>query len=181
MPKSRLCSECGHWQFPFGCIIPHLSLGDLTLYGAVLVLLYVTFRSIVFGDAADLSAKPLKCGNWEVELLITNSGTARGIMAEPKLVVELDEGTRREFEALMSEPSGTGSSLVLDPTESSSPSAPSRLLSLMIQEKDRSKFAALANQNQDCTVSAEFDRYLTNDADSESDHVDVCDCVEFLR
>ena len=91
--KTRYCTRCHHWQFPFAFLIPRFSFQDIALYGSVIVVLFSTFNIALFGRKADLLVFPLSCERNTASVYVANKGTHVGIMTDAEIQAKENEAT----------------------------------------------------------------------------------------
>ncbi len=174
--NASICKECGLWQNKFGWIIPQLSIGDLTLYAAVAVLLIATFRSLLFGASADLVVRPLSCGKSQVDLALINDGTGTGIVSGPAITVRASGNRQRVTDAIMKIDGKTVSAVAISPTD------PMRLASLTVTSTGRAGlFEVVSSGDEMCEVSVGFSQSVSSNLEPEPLIQLACTCQEFFQ
>ncbi|MEJ8574166.1 hypothetical protein [Microbaculum marinum] len=83
---ARVCPECDRWQMPFGWLASQVSLGDIALYGSLVVVVWSTFNIAILGDRARFDRTHLSCGGYAAKVYIANTGTSRGILESASAV-----------------------------------------------------------------------------------------------
>lgn len=100
MPNNAsLCPNCDRWQFPGSWLISQLSLGDIALYGSIVIVLLSSFNIALTGKKAKFEATPLSCSAYAAEVFLGNTGTSRGILLSAKVVPVGDSASGKAYSA----------------------------------------------------------------------------------
>jgi len=87
-PGARFCTECDQWQDCRGRFLSQMNLGDLALYGSIVVLLFTSFSALAFGKHAKIEATTLNCSDFIATAYVSNSGSTSGIITRAALWAE---------------------------------------------------------------------------------------------
>lgn len=77
---ARVCTECNQWQRPQDWLISQVSLGDVALYGSLVLLIWSSFNLAILGEEAKFEATFIGCGAYQADIYFANTGTSRGIL-----------------------------------------------------------------------------------------------------
>jgi hypothetical protein len=77
---ARVCIECHQWQTTPDWLMSQVGLGDVALYGSLILVIWSSFNLAILGEKARFKATFLGCSAYEAEVYVANTGTSRGIL-----------------------------------------------------------------------------------------------------
>ncbi|SFR10126.1 hypothetical protein [Poseidonocella sedimentorum] len=175
--KARLCPNCDRWQFSGGWLISQISLGDIALYGSIVVVLWSSFNIALTGKKAKFDATPLSCSAFAADVFIGNTGTTRGILLTATVTPVGDGAAGKTYSAQIVHSDGQ-KHLSLAPeadgviTVSLAGSA----------DSDRGEFAVSSAALPNCTVTIELEAIHRPNGSTISIPIPkACPCFDFRK
>ncbi|MEO1538269.1 MAG: hypothetical protein AAFR73_11110 [Pseudomonadota bacterium] len=172
---ARLCPNCDRWQFPGSWLVSQLSLGDVALYGSIVVVLWSSFNVALTGRRAKLDATPLACSGHTAEVYLGNSGTSQGVLVSAAVTPVGDANEGKAYSAEIAH-SGEGARLSLAPdsNEIIKVSMPSGV------GGERGDFALEAADLSNCSVKLEIEAIYKSDGSTTTVQIPkACKCSDF--
>jgi hypothetical protein len=155
--------------------LPQLSLGDLALYGSLVIVLFTTFDIAIFGKNAELVATPLSCGNRIARLYVSNNGNDEAIMTKATLQAVQGSAAGPELEASLTAVYATGNSPRI-------PLGEGRIVELKLKEDDLPTFGGMTDTNSNaCVVRSTITAVVKADGTKKPLPIkETCKCSELL-
>lgn len=167
-----ICSECDRWQMPMGWLASQVSLGDVALYGSLVVVVWSTFNIAIWGERARLGTTHLSCGSYAAEVYIANTGTSRGIFVSATAAPVIGSDTAEAVAATVTRVGASGGHPVLAEGEGD-------IFRLEVPPNQWSAFDSRMTLN-DCHVA--LDVRIIDRPDGGTDDIDMprsCTCSDF--
>ncbi len=170
-PGARKCTECGEWQKQrdqlLGVLLGKASLGDIALVASVLLLLWTTFSSFIFGESAHVEMRTLTCEGGAVTAALFNSGSVDGVVTSPVLYGINQSQPVLLGEMIATEGEATPAALVL------APNAGPRVVTFTLATSTHVELSRLAAGSQ-CEVRAT--KYEKDAPDGRDVNGGTCPC-----
>ena len=77
---ARVCIECNQWQRTPDWLMSQVGLGDVALYGSLILVIWSSFNLAIIGEKARFKATFLGCSAYGAEIYVANTGTSQGIL-----------------------------------------------------------------------------------------------------
>ena len=182
--RTRYCSACKQWQFPFAFVLTHIRIADIPLYGSVIALLVTTFSFSIFGKEAELHLASAYCRQYGADIVVYNRGNSEGILTNARLqAVEGSRAGDKLFVSLLVQGARTVQKAdeIDDQRTSIIPPGEGRIIQLRLL----SSRVELRNGDPDlnsslCQIKVHFAAHLSLDASPTPFSKDLCQCSDFV-
>ena len=172
--KARLCPGCDRWQFPFGWLASQLSLGDVALYGSLVVVVWSTFNIVLFGKEAEFDTILLSCSNHVAEVYVANTGTSRGILVSGTVRPKTRTNNGTTVDAAVAPSESARGRPVIEP-------ASGDIVRLEVPISARGSFDSQTG-GAECSVALEFDAIYRSDGKMKPISIpEACSCSDFQQ
>ena len=173
---ARFCTECNQWQDNCDRFLSQINLGDIALYGSILVLLYSSFHATVFGKHARMEATALACSGYTASAYLSNSGNAPGVV------------TAATLQAVQGSVKGAVIDTAFEKTDGSSDNRTvagdsGHVFRLLLDGSDRpTLLTGVASTDNACIVRATFSVITDSEATLETISArGSCSCADFVK
>ena len=182
--RTRYCSACKHWQFPFAFLLTHIRFTDIPLYGSVIALLVTTYSLSIFGKEAELFIASSYCRQYAADIVVYNRGNSEGILTNARLqAVEGSRAGDKLYVSLLVQGAHTVQKTdeIDDQRTSIIPPGEGRIIQLRLL----SSRVDLRNGDPDlnsnsCQIKVHFAAHLSIDASPTPFSKDLCQCSDFV-
>lgn len=174
LPKNDawLCKECGHWQFRWSFLLPQI--GNLALYGSLVVLLFTNFSDAIFGRAADLTISPLACGQYQARVYLSNKGNYEAVFATATLRAYMKRSSTKTRAATATVNWGDAKNSDIIATDKGWP------VTVGLQSGSRSGFLDGVDVSKaSCRVELRVTALINAAGKKQVEPTKVCTCAEF--
>lgn len=174
--RARFCTECNNWQDYRGWFWSQISIGDISLYGSIILLLFTTFQSTLLGKHAKIHATALSCSGYAVQVHVANSGSSMAIVTSARL---------QAIQGIIKGPQTSAAYVRTDGSSDPQTVSPDshHVLALALADNDRASFFdKLTPTDPSCLVHVVFDAIV--DASATKEPVPVagsCSCPDFAE
>ncbi|MEO1495171.1 MAG: hypothetical protein AAFV19_23760 [Pseudomonadota bacterium] len=174
LPKNDawLCKECGHWQFRGSFLLPQI--GNLALYGSLVVLLFTNFSGAIFGRAADLKISPLACGQYQARVYLSNKGNYEAVFATATLRAYMNQYSTTEKAATTTVDWGDAKNSGVIATDKGWP------VTVGLHSSSRPGFLDGVDVSKDaCRVEVKVTALIDATGKKDVEPREVCTCADF--
>lgn len=92
-PMARYCTQCNNWLTVPDWLKNQFNLGDIALYGSLILVLVSSFQNVIWSKTARLEATVFKCGDKSLQVHIVNDGSAPGLIVSGRMRAVTDANT----------------------------------------------------------------------------------------